>query len=591
MTTPGPSSSSLAVVTRVQDALAAPGAPFAVTETPRGPRYLAGPAVLRDFLTATRAHGELTFLVHGESRLTFAEHYAAAVALAHHYVDHYRLRPGDRVAIAMRNLPAWQVAFWATQLAGLIAVPLNAWWTARELGRALDDCTPRLVVADQERAARIEPWLAGQAERPWLLTAGADADAERGERVERFEELPPPVAGRPAPEVAISPEDDATIVYTSGTTGRPKGVVATQSSWCAATIGPRFFAATAALAAGREPGQPSAPTVLMTYPFFHVAAFTALFPLMAGGGTAVLMDRWDPTQALELIDRHQVTTFNGVPTTALALLDAAEAGDPADATALAADATALAATDAAPLSLTVISTGGAAAPPGLARRIARRFGGRVEPRNGYGLTETCGGVTANVGARYLEHPDSIGRRSPALAVRIAGPDGAPRPEGEVGELWLRGQAVFRGYWNDPAATAAAFAGPWFRTGDLARVRDGEVYLVDRLKDLVIRGGENVYCGEVEGVLLDHPAVADAAVLGVPHPLLAEEVAAVVRLRGAAHADAEELRRHVAARLAAFKVPAHVLLHPLPLPRNATGKLLKHELRAQLAAAADAPART
>ncbi|WP_035800416.1 class I adenylate-forming enzyme family protein [Kitasatospora mediocidica] len=564
MAIPAPSSRSLAVVARVQAALSAPGTPFAVTETPQGRRYANGPAVLRDVLEATRAHGDRPFLVLGENVYSYAEHYAAAAALAHRCLDRYGLRPGDRVAIAMRNLPEWQVAFWAAQLAGLIAVPLNAWWSGEELGYALDDCAPRLIVADLERVERIGPWLAARgADRPWLLTVGVTAAPVPG--TERFERLPAPADGMPAPEVVISPEDDATIMYTSGTTGRPKGVAATQAAWCAATMSPRFFAATAVLTAGRQLTQATPQTTLLTFPFFHVAAFTTLFSLMASGSAAVLLRKWDPAVALELIARHEVTTYVGVPTTALGLLDAADGAQ------------------AALPSLTMISTGGAAAPPELSRRIARRFAGRVEARNGYGLTETCGGVIANVGTRYLEYPGSIGRPSPALAVRIADPSGAALPEGEVGELRLRGQAVFRGYWNNPQATAEAFADGWFRTGDLACVRDGEIYIVDRIKDLVIRGGENVYCVEVEGVLHDHPDVADAAVLGVPHPALGEEVAAVVLLRPGASADAQALRAHVAGHLAAFKVPAHVVFRTGPLPRNATGKLLKRDLRTEIAA--------
>ncbi|MGF1429309.1 class I adenylate-forming enzyme family protein [Kitasatospora sp. LaBMicrA B282] len=570
MTSPVPSgSTSLALVARVQAALSAPGTPFATVDTPHGRRYASGPTVLREVLAASLAHGDRPFLHHRGGTLSHAGHHAAASALAHRCLTEYRLRPGDRVAIAMRNLPQWQIAFWATQLAGLIAVPLNAWWSAEELAYALNDCTPRLVVTDPERAARIEPWLAAQAargERPWLLTAGVAGPP--AERTERFEQLPPPAPGCAPPEVPIAPGDDATIMYTSGTTGRPKGVVATQSAWCAAALTPRFFSATAALVAGQDLAALRPHTVLLSYPFFHVAAFTVLFPLLSSGGSAVLMPKWDPAEALELIARHRVTLYSGVPTTALGLLEAAARAG-------------------APLTgLTAISTGGAAAPPDLVRRIHRQFEGRVEARNGYGLTEVCGGVIANVGARYLEHPESIGRPAPAVEVRIADRAGGALPDGEVGELWLRGQAVFRGYWHDPAATAAAFSGGWFRTGDLACRRDGEVYVVDRLKDLVIRGGENVYCVEVEGVLHDHPAVADVAVLGVPHPALGEEVAAVVRLRPGRRAAAAELRAHVAGRLAAFKVPAHVVFRAEPLPRNPTGKLLKRELRAEVCAQLD-----
>ncbi|MFJ9519583.1 class I adenylate-forming enzyme family protein [Kitasatospora sp. NPDC101801] len=537
---------SHALVTRVQAALRAPGMPFEVESTPEGPRYLRAPRTLRDLLDGTLAHGARPFLIAGSGRYTFAEHHGAAASLATHCVGAYGLRPGDRVAIAMRNLPEWQVAFWACQAAGLVAVPLNAWWTAEELSYALDDCAPALVIADPERAERLTTWATAHGVPVLTDLTGLPRDGV-------------------APQVRIEPDDLATLLYTSGTTGRPKGVEATHAAWCAAATAPRFFAATSVLCAGGDLAAVRPQTVLMTFPFFHVAAFTTMFPLMASGGTAVLMPRWDAEEARRLIAEHGVTTYAGVPTTALGLLDSADAAG-----------------DRLP-GLTMMNTGGAAAPPGLAGRIARRFDGRVEARNGYGLTETCGGVLANLGTRYLAHPDSIGRPSPALELRIADPAGRTLPDGEAGELLLRGQSVFRGYRNNPEATAAAFTDGWFRTGDLARVLDGEVYVLDRLKDLVIRGGENVHCIEVEGVLTDHPEVADAAVLGVPHPTLGEEVAAVVVLRAGATVGAAELRSHVGGRLAAFKVPTQLVLRTTELPRNATGKVVKRQLREELLA--------
>lgn len=213
--------------------------------------------------------------------------------------------------------------------------------------------------------------------------------------------------------------------------------------------------------------------------------------------------------------------------------------------------------------------------------LTARYGSRIEPRNGYGLTETSGGVLANFGVEYRAWPESAGRPTPVTEVRIAGADGAALPEGAIGELWLRGQSLVRGYWNDPEATRLAFQDGWFRTGDLAVVRDGRVGIVDRIKDMVIRGGENVYCVEVEGVLHEHPAVLDAAVLGVPHPVLGEEVAAVVQVRPGADVSPDELRAHVGAVLAGFKVPVRVVVREGVLPRNATGKVVKGELREEL----------
>ncbi|GAA3064310.1 class I adenylate-forming enzyme family protein [Streptomyces roseofulvus] len=525
------------------------GGPFEV----RDGVYVRGPRTLREFVEVVWGFGDRVFLVDDGGRVTYREFFDACCGLARRLVGEYGLRRGDRVVVAMRNLPEWQVAFWAVQLAGLVAVPLNAWWTEDEFAYALDDCGPKALLVDGERVPRV---------RAWARRAGVPGIVFRGEAEEGFvayEADDDPLLG--PPDVEVLGEDDATIFYTSGTTGRPKGAVATHLAQAGAAMHPRYFAAVAALARGERPGGGAPVVSLTTFPFFHVAAFTSLYAVMAGGGTLVMMRKWDPARALELIREHRVTHYAGVPTTALELLALArESGDPLE-------------------SLVLLSTGGAAAPPGVTGGLAAGYGERIDPRNGYGLTETCGGVLANVGAEYRAHPGSVGRPSPATEVRIdgAGEDG-------VGELWLRGQSLFRGYWRNEAATRAAFApGGWFRTGDLARVdAEGRVTLVDRLTDLVIRGGENVYCVEVEQVLQTHPDVLEAAVVGVPHPLLGEEVGAVVRLRPGAAADAEALRAHVAARLAAFKVPAHVLVREGELPRNRAGKLLKGELRGLVA---------
>ncbi|MFE4538785.1 class I adenylate-forming enzyme family protein [Streptomyces scopuliridis] len=543
----------------VSHILTAPGAPFAVVRAENGSLvYAEGPRTLREFVEPTWTFGDQPFLVAEDRTYTYGEFFAAASALANRFLDAYGLRPGDRAVIAMRNHPEWQIAFWAAQLAGLIAVPLNAWWTEEEFTYALDDCAPRVLLVDGERLPRVSRWAGGARVRTLVFRY----DGEAGAGVERYEELPAPDPAAAPPDVEVRPEDDATIFYTSGTTGRPRGAVATHLAQAGAAMNPRFQAAASALGRGQIPGQGPAPVTLMTFPFFHVAAFTSLYSAMAVGGTLVLMRKWDARRALELIHEHRVTHYAGVPATALQLLEEATAGnDPLE-------------------SLTMLATGGAAAPPDLVARLTARYGERIEARNGYGLTETSGGVLANFGADYRRFPASVGRPTPVTEVRIADPAGETLPEGQVGELLLRGQSLVRGYWRDEAASARAFSRDgWFRTGDLAVVRDdGRVSVVDRVKDMIVRGGENVYCVEVEGVLHAHPDVIDAAVLGVPHPVLGEEVAAVVRVRPGAGTDAGELRAHVGRRLAAFKVPAHVLVQEGPLPRNPTGKILKRELR-------------
>ncbi|WP_399037355.1 class I adenylate-forming enzyme family protein [Streptomyces sp. ASQP_92] len=548
--------------------LTAPGAPFAVVRGESGTlQYATGPRTLREFVETVWAFGDRPFLIAESGTYSYAEFFAAACALARRLTDVHGLRPGDRAVIGMRNHPEWQVAFWAAQLAGLVAVPLNAWWTGEEFAYALDDCAPRVLLVDGERLDRVAGWARTRGVRG-MVFHHAGPLPEGFERYADLDELtaPDPAAG--PPDVDVPPDADATIIYTSGTTGRSKGAVATQLAQVGAVLNPRFQAAMSMLGRGVVPGQGPAPVTLMTFPFFHVAAFTSVYAAMAAGGTLVLMRKWDAGRALDLIREHRVTHYAGVPATALQLLAAAEESG---------------SEGAALESLTALNTGGAAAPPGLVTGLTARYGSRIEPRNGYGLTETSGGVLANVGAEYRSWPQGAGRATPVTEVRIAGPDGSGLADGEIGELWLRGQSLVRGYWNDPEATRLAFQDGWFRTGDLAVLDSGRVTIVDRIKDMVIRGGENVYCVEVEGVLHDHPAVLDAAVLGVPHPVLGEEVAAVVQVRADAEVSEEELRAHVGAVLAGFKVPARVVVRRGALPRNAAGKVVKGELRGELGA--------
>ncbi|MEU5219559.1 class I adenylate-forming enzyme family protein [Streptomyces sp. NPDC020807] len=535
---------------RAVERLTADGGPFAVA----GGVYVSGPQTLREFVEVVWGYGDRVFLVAEDATYTYREFFDAACGLARQLVQEYGLRPGDRAVVAMRNLPEWHVAFWAVQLAGLVAVPLNAWWTEDEFAYALDDCSPAVLLVDGERVGRVRAWAVAH-RVPGIVFQGHEEEKE-GEGFRAYVPDLDPYLG--PPPVDVLPDHDSTIIYTSGTTGRPKGAVATHRAQVGAAMNPVYFAASAALARGDVPGTGPTPVSLTTFPFFHVAAFTSFYAVMAAGGTLVMMRKWDAGRALELIREHSVTHYAGVPTTALQLLAAArESGDALE-------------------SLVLLSTGGAAAPPGIVDAITSAYGERVEPRNGYGLTETCGGVLSNVGAEYRAHPRSAGRPSPVTEVRVDRPDA----DG-VGELWLRGQSLIRGYWGNEEATRAAFSDDgWFRTGDLARVDgEGRVTVVDRLTDMVVRGGENVYCVEVETALHEHPDVLDAAVLGVPHPLLGEEVVAVVRVRDRAGADVEALRAHVGARLAAFKVPSQVVVREDELPRNATGKILKRELRA------------
>ncbi|GGU02336.1 class I adenylate-forming enzyme family protein [Actinomadura citrea] len=566
-----------ASIAEVRAAMTAPGQLFEMAEARiRGVRtrvWKNAPATLRDVLEISRLHGDKDFLVYGDDRLTFAEHHARAAAFARRLVERYGIAKGDRVAIAMRNYPEWSVAFFGAAVAGAVVVPLNAWWSAGELEYGLADSGAKVLVADAERAQRLAGVLPGLGVACLVARAGgaAPAGTEVFEDVigdptsaSASEESPPEV---PLPDVPLDPEDEATIFYTSGTTGRPKGALGTHRNIAGNPVSLAYGIMSAGVRAGRTVEELAAPqprVTLLSVPFFHATGcHSVLVSSALQGGTVVLMYKWDVRTALELIEREGVTGFGGVPTMAWQVLTSPDFGE----------------FDTS--SLTGVSYGGAPAAPALVDKIKERLPERM-PGNGYGLTETSSVTTYNGGVNYLERPESVGPPVAVCDVRVVGPAGEELPTGEVGELLIKGPNVIKGYWNKPDATAAAFVDGWFHSGDLARLdADGFVYIVDRAKDMLIRGGENIYCAEVESALYEHPAVADCAVIGVPHQVLGEEVGAVVVPRPGAAVSGRELREFLAGRIAAFKVPAHVWFREQGLPRNPGGKILKTRLREEL----------
>lgn len=553
-------------------ALTAPGQPFQVAEqTVRGiPMRVfdRDPRTLRDLLRVLEGHGDRTFTVYDDEQVSFAETARIATGIAHELVHGYGLQKGDRVGVAMRNYPEWAPLFFGIVAAGLVIVPLNAWWTPDELVYAVGDCGPKVVFADPERVDALT--ASGQPAADLSLIEVRGTGNRPG--VRSFADLLAAIPDTPTlPDVDVAPDDDATILYTSGTTGRPKGAVGTHRNHITNVLN-TLLGATAGVLAGnggvppeQDPAAPQ-PGGLCTFPLFHIAGITVLTYSALAGARVVLQYRWDPAEAVELVRRHRLAGVSGVPTVARQFVEAAvNAGLRS-------------------VHLGAISIGGAAVPPGLIDRIDGDFASVISPANGYGLTETTSAVVSNAGPDYVSHPDSVGRCQPGADLRIVDPaTGDDAPEGAIGELWFRGPNIVRGYWNNPEATAAAFTNGWFHTGDLGRLVDGWVYVVDRIKDVIIRGGENIYCAEVEALLLEHPAVADAALVGVPHDDLGEEAVAVVNLREGHNATAEEIQRFVAERLAAFKVPAYVVFRAELLPRTPSGKILKRQLREPVAA--------
>jgi long-chain acyl-CoA synthetase len=571
------SSEAVPSIAEVHAGLTAPGEPFEIADTTvRGVAtrvWKHAPRSLATILAESRAHGALDFLVYEEEHWTFEGHYRSAAKLAGELVERYGVRKGDRVAVAMRNLPEWSVAFWAAAAAGAVVVPLNAWWTGPELAYGLRDSGTKVLVCDQQRLDRLAPELDELAGLHILV-----ARPEPGSLGPNVTDLADLLGDLPAdvdlPSVEIDPDDDATIFYTSGTTGPPKGVLGTHRNICTNLMSLGFVTARGVRrSTGSALSRPATGRniYLLSVPFFHATGcHSVLVANLAAGNELVLMRKWDPGRALELIEQERVTTFGGVPAM---VWQAMEHPD-------------FARRDLS--SLRNVGYGGAPAAPELVRAIEERFPGR-SPSNGYGLTETSSVTTMNAGVDYLRHPDSVGVPVPVCDVKVADEDGRALPNGEVGELWIKGPNVVTGYWNKPAETAASFTEGWLHSGDLARIDDeGFVYIVDRAKDLVIRGGENISSVEVEAVLFEHPAVTDAAVVGLPHPVLGEEVAAVVHTMSGAVVTEDELREHVGARLAAFKVPVRIWFFDEPLPRNPAGKILKRDLKQRLLGSVESP---
>ena len=448
-----------------------------------------------------------------------------------------------------------------------MSVSLNAWWTEDELGWALDDCGASVLIADRERVERTRGAATALGVRVLGVRLGDHPDGDLA-GVDRWDRVLPLGAALPRPE--IGPDDDATILYTSGTTGRPKGAVSTHRAVTQAILGYACRAAVDRLRRGTSATPTTRPSFILIVPLFHV---TGSIPVMLGcfasGLKLVIMYKWDPERALELIERERVTNFVGVPTQSWDLLQSPRFAD----------------FDTS--SLVAVGGGGAPAPPELVRRVASSFP-KAGPNIGYGMTETNAYGPQNNGEDYLTHPTSTGRATPILLVEVRDDEGRVVPVGERGEIWFKGPNLIRGYWNRPEATAETIVDGWLRTGDIGRLDDeGFVYVEDRAKDMVLRGGENVYCAEVEAALYEHPAVHEAAVFGVPHERLGEEVAAVVVPRAGATVTAEDLQGHVKERLAPFKVPTRIAVWSDPLPRNPAGKVLKRDLRTTFDAAGTA----
>ena len=573
----------MTAITRQQaiDFLTGPGQPHALVDEVICGRtqrvFKQAPGSLRALFEATAS--DLPFLVYQQERFTFAQAWGAASRIGQVLVQHGGVRPGDRVAISMRNYPEWVLAFTAITSIGAMAVAMNAHWQTDEMVYGLTDSGAKVLLADAERLDR----LLGASS---ATSAGAATSTPTGPAVPALpglmilavrptrpwpgvavlKDLTDAQGDVPMPPATIAPDDAATILYTSGSTGRPKGVVSSHRNILTALLSWELDRAIFERMAGIEPVAPGAPATpgdqpgtLLAVPLFHVTGLHASYlSSYRAQRRLVAMYRWDADAAAALIDQQRLSSVVAPAAMTGDLVRVAQAGRH--------DLT----------SLLVVGGGGAPRAPEQVRQIGASFG-QALPNTGWGMTET-NAIGAGIGGQdYLDHPASAGRCALVLQLKVVDEQGAGLPAGQRGELLVRGTSLFAGYWNRPEANAAAFDGDWFRTGDGAYIDDdGFVFIVDRLKDLIIRGGENIGCGQVEAALLLHPDVLEAAVYAVPDDRLGEEVGATVF--GTPTLDISALREFLAAHLARFELPRYIQQASAPLPRTPSGKILKRQIR-------------
>lgn len=550
--------------------MTAPGQMFQITDVEVGDHtvkaWAMAPNSLRDIWLNTAAHAEADYLVYRDERWTYTQAHEEVARIANWLVAN-GIGQHDRVAIAMRNYPEWMLAFWAIASIGAVSVGVNAWWVPEELKYGLKDSGTKLLICDAERLARFDevrdefPDLKVTAVRVEDVPAWASPWSEV-------------LAAEPLiPEVTIDPDDDACIFYTSGTTGSPKGAELTHrgcvNNIFSVVFGTMSQATAQAKAMGKTPpdllggGKTQLASIVAT-PLFHVTANNCMAQTTTvGGGKLVHMHKWDAGEALRLIEEEKITIFSGVPTMSREIINHPD----------------FATRDTSTLS--ALNGGGAPVQPDLIGKIDKTGRG-AHAGQGYGMTETCGMISTSSGFFLSDKPSSAGLVLPIFDVKCIDAEGNTLPTGETGEICVRGAQVIKGYLNRPEATAETIVDGWLITGDIGYVdEDNFIYLVDRAKEMVLRGGENVYCSEVETALYKYESVAECSVFSVPDERLGEEVGAAIFPTPGTTPTAADLREFCKTQLAAYKAPRYVWILNEPLPRNASGKFVKRTLQESL----------
>lgn len=546
------------------DTLVGPGGPFEIAVedvlgVPCKVFAVRAPNLREVLVQKTAQHGDLPNLVFPDITLSFVDVQASAARVAKWLADH-GVRKGDRVAFAAANVAPYAVGWWATLISGAVVSSLNGWWTPAELLHGIELSAPTVVLADGPRLAR-------------LAEAGLPDDVQVHDLAELMPLLGPPRADDPPlPDVDIDEDDPAVLLFTSGTTGRPKAATLSHRNFVhfpSAVLLSGAIGAVLAPPASPPTSPPKQPSSIMVGPLFHVSGVVPLITGHYTGSKLVFppVGAWSETTHLQLTQEHAVGAWSAVPTQFWRLLEHPDF-DSYDTS-----------------SVVTVGGGGAVYSPELLRLMARKLP-QAKLGVGYGMSETLGSGSRLGGVTMDSHPASVGTVEAMCEIEIRDEDGNVVPDGEVGEINIRGAVVFLGYWDNPEASAKVLDGRrWYATGDYGRMVDGVLFLESRMRDMIIRGGENIYPIEIEHRLEEHPDVAEVAVVGVPHHQLGQEVAAVIVRKPDATVTEQDVRDWVAAALAKYKVPTHVVFRD-DLPYNATGKVLKHILEADIVADLD-----